>query len=393
MPVDILVPPLSQTMDTLTLLNWVKKPGDTVKKGETLFTVETDKATLEVESPASGTLYEIFAQEDSEIEVRSVIGRILTEGEAALKQEEEIARASTPTREQRSFKKSRPVREETQKASAIKPGRLFSSPRARRLAEERNLDLSQAVPSGPRGMIVERDLEALTPDRGEGKGIPLSSTRKVIAQRMMNSHLGTAPVSYLCEADATELVHLREQILADLPESAERPTYSDLFIRIACVALEKYPDLNATIENGEVLLHAGVHISLAVDTDRGLIVPVMRDAHRLPIQQITQKRKQLVKRAITGKCTPDELSGGTFTISNLGMMGIDFFTPIINQPQVAILAVGRIRQVPAVINGVVHMRHMVGLGITCDHRVIDGAPAARFLNEIQKILVNSKSIV
>jgi len=155
MPVDILVPPLSQTMDTLTLLNWVKKPGDTVKKGETLFTVETDKATLEVESPASGTLYEIFAQEDSEIEVRSVIGRILTEGEAALKQEEEIARASTPTREQRSFKKSRPVREETQKASAIKPGRLFSSPRARRLAEERNLDLSQAVPSGPRGMIVD----------------------------------------------------------------------------------------------------------------------------------------------------------------------------------------------------------------------------------------------
>jgi len=384
MPVDILIPPLSQTMDTLVLVEWLKKPGDAVKKGEMLFTVETDKATLEVESPASGTLYEVYAEPNSEIAVCSVIGKILTEGESApaVKPTQE----KVPIPEQK--KSSDAAKKESTPAILVIPSenRVFASPRARRLADLHHLDLAKATPSGPRGMIVERDLQPLHTQRKIGKAAPMSSTRRVISQRMMDSHLGTAPVTYLCEADASELVKYREKLISVVAPVSLRPTYTDLFIRIVCLALRSHPQLNATLEGDTLTLHERAHIALAVDTDRGLIVPVLKGADLLNLGEITRQRSTLVERALAGKCTPDELSGGTFTITNLGIMGIDIFTPIINPPQVAILAIGSIREMPATINGGIYIRQRIGLGVTCDHRAIDGAPAARFLNEVRLLV-------
>lgn len=385
MPIKIIVPPLSQTMETLTLLEWHKQPGEAVKKGEVLFSVETDKATQEVEAPASGTLYEVYAQPNDEVDVRSVIGTILAEGEkppdSAGKQEQE------KEDEQTSLPKKIPVKEAQPKDAGKEGGRLFASPRARRLAAEKGLDLSRAVPSGPRGMTVERDLQPLLEEKPSIEGASLSKIRRVTAQRMMDSHLGTAPVTYMCEADASGLVAWRERLLSELDDNAVRPTYTDLLVHITCRALQKHPALNATFDEGEYILHKELNIGLAVDTERGLMVPVLRGAQELDVTQIARARQRLVARAHSGAISPEELSGGTFTISNLGSSVVDFFTPIINPPQVAILAVGRIRQVPAVVNGGIHIRHVAGLGATCDHRVIDGAPAARFLDEIQDMMI------
>ena len=390
MPIEIIVPPLSQTMDTLILLEWHKQPGEAVQRGETLFSVETDKATQEVEAPASGTLYKVYAQPNEEVAVRSVIGTILAEGETPPESVEKQGKDSRLSSQEAKATKKTPSQEARTQKTGGERGRLFASPRARRLAAQNELDLSQAVPSGPRGMVVERDLQPLLKKKPSAKAVSLSSIRRVTSQRMLDSHLGTAPVTYMCEADASGLVAWRERLLEETNEGDMRLTYTDLLVYITCRALQKHPGLNATFKNGEYLVHEEINMGLAVDTDRGLIVPVLRGAQELDIAQIARARQRLVARARSGEISPEELSGGTFTISNLGSAGIDFFTPILNPPQVAILAIGRIRQVPLVVDGGVHVRHAVGLGATCDHRVIDGAPAARFLNEIQKMMIEAK---
>ncbi len=390
MPVDIIVPPLSQTMDTLILVQCLKQRGEVVIKGELLFSVETDKATLEVESPANGTLFAVYAKPQSEIKVRSVIGKILIPDEDPPTVGEKVDQNEVSKQLSSTIKRTPEKVEQSEKAS-LTEDRIFSSPRARRLAEHHHFEINELsiTGSGPRGMIVERDVQAVvgqidfSPERAEDRTeeIPQSNVRKIIAERMMYSHLNNAPVTYMCECDATHLVEYRKTFIEDNASVNYKPTFTDLFIKITCQLLQHHPLLNATFDNDQLKVYKSMHIALAVDTPRGLIVPVLKNAGKMNLMEISKNRGQLVDSALSGKSHPEDLSGGTFTISNLGTLGVDFFTPIINPPQVAILAIGRIREVPAVYNGKIQIRQLMGVGVTCDHRVIDGAPAARFLHD------------
>ncbi len=464
MTVDILVPPLSQTMDTLAIVEWLKKIGDPVTKGETILTVETDKATLEVESPTTGILSVILARAGEEVKVGSIIGSIAEPGEVL---EEGLPHMTYPQIQE---DQPSPLASEDSKLPFETTGpsgeplpserleRIFASPRARqvalqkgillaklkgtgsgpqhliverdvnayverqkstpriiplarRMAEASGVDLSKVIPSKPGATITKVDIEsslkeevsqpaptaipaadrpALTPIPPESapQPIPLTPTRKTIARRMLESHQVTAPVSYMREADATRLVKLRKRILEKLLEGTVDPTYTDFLIYMTCRVLSRHPALNANF-NGETLeIHQAVHMAVAVDTPRGLIVPVIREAGSKNVEEIARLRRDLVERALAGTVSPQELSGGTFTITNLGALGIDYFTPIINPPQVAILGVGRIREVPSVWKGKIRPRRRISLALTCDHRIIDGGPAARFLTDVCNLIEN-----
>jgi pyruvate dehydrogenase E2 component (dihydrolipoamide acetyltransferase) len=416
MPVDILVPPLSQTMDTLVIVDWLKQVGDPVVKGETLFRVETDKATLEVESPATGILRSISAVAGEEVKIKSIIGSIGEPGE-------ESGGAPSPKRVNRIFAsprarqlaQSRGIPLDELQGSGTGPQQLIVerdvhaylerqkagnkvTPLARRIAEGTGVDLSRVVPAKPGAAITKVDVEATlnaasrvpistTPAaQGSSQVVPLSPTRKTIARRMLESHLMTAPVSYLREVDATRLVRLRDHILQKLSGEDLHPTYTDFLVFITCRALAKHPALNATFDGETLEVFSAIHMALAVDTERGLMAPVMRDAGKMGVGEIARKRNELMDRVIRGTVSPEDLSGGTFTLTNLGTMGIDHFTPVINPPQVAVLGVGRIREVPAVHKAKIRIRHVMGLSLTCDHRCIDGAPAARFLIDVCNLI-------
>ena len=414
MATEVLVPPLGQTVDTVTLVTWYKNEGEVVAQDEPLFAIETDKATLDIESPASGVLQQVKAQAGDAVKVLSPIALILAPDEAS-------------TGEQVS-------------------GRMFISPRARRLAEEHGIPLTALQATGPEEAIVERDVRAyldaeaasaeketppITPVArrmaeeagldwhnliGSGPGgritrddvvgvlerapiepeplptpteinetlesIPLRSVRAVIAERMHQSATNTAQVTLTAEADATALVALRDQLIQD----EVGVSYNDLFLYILGRVLREHPRINVSLEGDTIKLWQRIHIGLAVDTERGLLVPVIRDVDQKGVLQLAEETRSLVERAQNGQCTPDELSGGTFTLTNLGMFGVDAFTPLINLPECGILGVGRIKRQPVMVGDKVVGRQMVWLSLTFDHRLVDGAPAARFLQRVVHVV-------
>jgi pyruvate dehydrogenase E2 component (dihydrolipoamide acetyltransferase) len=414
MAVNILVPPLSQTLDTLVIVEWKKQVGDPVVKGEALLTVETDKATLEVESPATGVLSGVYAGPGEEVKIKTVIGSIAEPGESvpAVKAIGPEGEPLPPERQKRIFASPRARQFAQLKGvslvelggSGTGPGHMIVerdvsaylerqeakpkvTPLARRMAEAAGVDLAQVMPSKPGETIKKADIEASL-QKSAAQAVGLTPIRKTIARRMLDSHLNTAPVTYMSEVDATRLVKLRKRILKRLPEGAVRPTFTDFIILITCRILARHPALNATFDGEALQVHESIHMALAVDTERGLIVPVIQDTGSKGLEEIARLRRDLVERVLDNTINPDELAGGTFTISNLGTLGIDHFTPIINPPQVAILGVGRIRKVPTVRKGKIRIRQVIGLALTCDHRLIDGAPAARFLSEVQNLIEN-----
>jgi pyruvate dehydrogenase E2 component (dihydrolipoamide acetyltransferase) len=276
------------------------------------------------------------------------------------------------------------------------------------MAEEASLDWRTLAGSGPRGQITREDVErALKVERESGREgtretaptpplplspalapgepleiIPLSGVRAVIAGRMAASHSQTAAVTLTAEADATALVELRRQLAAD----GVAVSYNDLFLFVLAKALTEHPRLNAWLEEDTIKVWPQIDIGLAVDTDRGLLVPVVRDVGHKGLAQLAAETAVLAARARAGKCTPDELTGSTFTLTNLGMFGVDAFTPIINLPECAILGVGRIKPRPAIVNGQVVERQLVWLSLTFDHRLVDGGPAARFLQRVVQLV-------
>jgi pyruvate dehydrogenase E2 component (dihydrolipoyllysine-residue acetyltransferase) len=426
MSVQVLAPPLGTTVDTVTLVAWYKHEGERVRAGEALFAVETDKATLDVEAPASGILREVTCTPGTQVHALDRIALIETkEGE---------------DRSQEGFPLSaEPV------TSGIAPGtsegdkrenkgavldRTFISPRAKRMAEAQNIEWKAIQGTGPEGAIVERDVTAhleslrrpsITPvaarvaeqagldwTRLEGTGvggrvtrddvqraataglaepestgtIPLTGVRGLIAERMQRSHRETARVTLTAEEDATAIVELRAKLIADGIEAS----YDDLFLFVLARALREHPRLNASLEGDKIHVWTRIDIGVAVDTERGLMVPVVRDVGGKGLEQIGIETRALVKGAREGTLPPASLRGGTFTLTNLGMFGIDGFTPIINLPECAILGVGRIAPRPAVVDGQVAVRQMVWLSLTFDHRLVDGAPAARFLQRIVQLI-------
>jgi len=393
---EVILPVLGETMNEGTIVEWLKKEGDAVERGEVLFMVETDKATLEMEAPAQGFLRQIVVPTGQTVPVLTVVGLITSTMDEPLEGAEEQG--------------GRGAGESTSAPPLPRtPARIFASPRARRLAREKGVDLTMVAGSGPDGRIVERDvvayLETLvlapplapTPPAPPALAeaveaiaeVPLTGVRAVIARRMGESHRTTAPVTLTTEADATAFVELRERLKAGLAaELGFDIGYNDLLIRLVAHALRQFPYMNARLD-GETIRHLReIHIALAVDTDRGLLAPVIRNADRKGVAEIAREVRGLAERARAGKALPDEVSGSTFTITNLGMHEIDAFTPIINLPEAAILGVGCIKARPAVVEGELCVRQTMWLSLTFDHRLVDGAPAARFLQRIKQLIEN-----
>jgi pyruvate dehydrogenase E2 component (dihydrolipoamide acetyltransferase) len=419
MATEITLPRLGQGMESGVIVRWLKQEGDSVSKGEPLYELDTDKVTQEVEAEVDGVLQKIVVAE-GEVDVGATIAVIETngaepasesnDGEEAKQAELEAASQpeATPAPEQEPPANAAPATEEgATEAPAATPraeaggGRLKASPLARRIARERGVDLASLTGTGPEGRILAEDVErapagaapaaAGTAARapvaapGEVEVIQLSSIRKTIARRL--SEAWTAPVFQLgVSADMTEVLALRETLVEQMAEGDAKPTVNDVFVKLAAAALVRHRPVNATFSGEEIQRHPAAHVGIAVAAPQGLVVPVVRDADRRTVQEIARARADLVGRARDNKLKLDDLQGGTFTISNLGMFGVEQFTAVLNPPQVAILAVGSVKDEAVVRDGQVVVRPIVNLVLTCDHRAIDGADGATFLQTLVSLV-------
>ena len=419
MAIEVLVPRLGWTMEEGVFVEWLKQDGETVLPGELVYRIEGDKALTEVESMDGGILRipPDSPAPGSVVPVGALLAYLVQPGERA--PFETAAGATTgqkvtKTEDQGSGAAAvaQPVTPVPASASVPVPvseREPTISPRALRVARELGVDWSQIKGSGRTGRIVEADVrgaataapattaapaaQARAPLSPTAARTPLSPVRRVIAERMAAGAHTPAPVTLNTEVDATELVRLREQLKLDGKAHAI-PSYTDLLAKITAHALLEHPALNVRLEGDELVAESAVHIGIAVDTPRGLLVAVVRDAHAKSLLQIAADSQPLIERTREGKAKADELRGSTFTITNLGMYDIDSFSPIINLPECAILGMGRItpKQVvtlrPGSIDEVdrVTVRRMLTLSLTFDHRLVDGAPAARFLQRVKQLV-------
>jgi pyruvate dehydrogenase E2 component (dihydrolipoamide acetyltransferase) len=413
MAIEVVMPRLGWNMEAGTVVEWLKHDGDRVSAGEYLFLVESDKATTEVESLDSGILRipENALRIGEELPVGTVLGYLVQEGEGIPSN----GGNGSVTSGTAAPAPSTPVASSA--APSQRGGMPAASPRAIRIAGELGVDWTKLTGTGGGGRIVERDVRAAAeqaPPGGTGlqpaetqvtnlpplatkpvsavaeAATPISTMRRIIGERMAQSVHTAAPVTLTTEADATPLVRLRDDLAGALMTTdTAMPSYNDLFARLVAVALREFPDLNASLVDGGIVRHDAVHLGMAVDTEKGLLVPVIRDAHAKSVQAIAVESARLIGQARAGKASLDDLKGGTFTITNLGMYEIDAFTPIINLPECAILGIGRIVARPVVVDEeteTVAVRKMVALSLTFDHRVVDGAPAARFLKRVKQFV-------
>jgi len=407
MAIEINVPRLGWSMEEGTFIEWLKREGEAVQAGEPLFAIEGDKAIQEVEAIGSGILrISPAAPENGEVVKVGVTLAFLVgpeEGDpfqtalsktagAIPRKPEQTAKAWTSERQNGDSAdddcSSPPAFEHVSKdAERSYAKRPRISPRAARIAAELGIDWKRLVGSGRTGRIRERDVRAAAatkpktlksaPDVGTA---PQPTFRRTIAARMAEGAHATAPVTLTTTADATNLVSLRAQFKAAVKSTDELvPNYTDLVAKLAARALMEHPALNQQWIDGRIVAPEGIHIAIAVDTPAGLLAPVLRDVLTLGLRDIAARTRDLKTRALAGRLESPELGGGTFTISNLGAFGIDAFTPIINVPQCAILGLGRIERRPAVVGEQIVPREMITLSLTFDHRIVDGAPAARFL--------------
>jgi pyruvate dehydrogenase E2 component (dihydrolipoamide acetyltransferase) len=381
MATDVVVPPLGTTVETLTFVQWYRREGEPVEKDEPLFAVETDKATLDVEAPAAGILRQVSVVPGEAVAVLSRIAVIAAPGEV-LAAPEPVGPA---------FQPAEPAHPQGQAGKPappdpVPPDRRFSSPRARRLAETGGLEWRGLAGTGPEGAVVERDVRtALAAREGDrvaaARAVAIAGPRAMVAARMLASATTTAAVTLATETDAAGLVEWRRRLAAE----GVAASYNDLLLAILGRALPQHPALNAWLEAGEVRRAERVHVGLAVDGERGLLVPVVRDVDRKGVPELAAETAALVEAARQGRL-PAAAQGGTFTLTNLGMFGIDAFTPLINLPECAILGVGRIRLQPAVVGDTIQIRPQVWLSLTFDHRLVDGGPAARFLQRVAQLV-------
>jgi pyruvate dehydrogenase E2 component (dihydrolipoyllysine-residue acetyltransferase) len=399
-PVEL--PKLGNTVEECLLTRWVKRKGDTVSEGEVVAEIETDKTNFEITAPVAGTVLETFFEEGALVPVFAnlfVIGRA-GESVAAFRpqgagapavQAEETAVAGSGLRTPDSGPEAR--RPQPEAHQSVSPW----SPRARRFAAERGLEAASIVGSGPGGRVLEDDVRRVLienqsrPSSLAPSAKGASGFRDTIARRMRESLASTAQYTMNASADATGLLALRARIKKS--ENLPDININDLVTFCTIRALVEVPDLNAEYINGKIVKHSEVHLGFACDTPRGLMVPVIRNADQLPAGELAICIKDLTIGAVQGTISPNQLSGATFTISNLGGLGIESFTPLINPPQVAILGVGAIELKPIRRNGTVEFLDAIGLSLTCDHQVIDGAPGARFLQVLKEKIASVESLL
>ena len=414
MATDVKLPRLGQGMESGVIVRWLKSEGEPVAKGEPLYELDTDKVTQEVESELDGVLTKIVVPE-GDVEVGATVAVIESDGASGAPPE---ASAESPAEAQREAPAEDspadgaevpvPAAEPAPAAAppaadgrtAAAPARLKASPLARRMARERGVDLASLQGTGPEGRILADDVEraasgAATPaaastapsalPAGEVETVPLTSIRKTIARRLTEAW--SAPVFQLgVSADMTEVLALREQLVERLAEGDSKPTVNDVLVKLAGAALVRHNPVNATFTGEEIQRHPSAHVGIAVAAPQGLVVPVIRDADRRTVQEIARARADLVGRARDSKLTLQDMEGGTFTISNLGMFGVEQFTAVLNPPQVAILAVGAVKDEPVVTDGELDIAPIVRMMLTCDHRAIDGADGAQFLQTLVALI-------
>jgi len=416
------MPALGMAQDTGKLIRWLKREGHQVKQGEPLMEVETDKVTLEIEAPASGILANVTAREGEDIPVAQVIALILAPGESApaptrSAQSQPAAASTRPRSISASPVALRAAHEHQVDLAAIQPangdriskadvlayaqslgsparpgdgaGIILASPKARRLAAERGLAIADMRGSGPGGAVLAADVpaSALPPAR---EPTELSTVWRVMADRMTQSWT-SVPHFYLTrEVDASRMATWRE--LAQ-KQAEHKITYTDLLVKAVAAALEEHPRLNAAWINNTIQTNTEINVGLAVAVEEGLLVPVIHNANQLAVSAIAARRKELVTRAADGKLRLDDIQGGTFTISNLGMHGVDAFNAIVNPPQAAILAVGRIADRVVAVGGQPAVRPTMIMSLSCDHRVVDGARGAQFLDRLASLLEEPMALI
>ena len=409
---------LSPTMEEGQLVQWLKNEGDTIAIGDVLAEVETDKATMELVARGDGVLRKIFLNAGGTAEVGAVIGVIAMEDEdisdisgasgggapAAPSVEEPV---SIP--EPDPVKKTDPIVAAEPAALASERGRIKASPVARRLAEQMGVDISQIAGSGPGGRVVKRDIEAAkdsqsappsrpaaptwAPDETEYEDLQTSQMRKTIAKRLITS-IGPVPTFYLTvDVDMARAMEARKSINSMLENEGVKVSINDIVLKAVAGALRQHPNCNAQWHDGFIRRFRAVHIGVAVAVEDGLITPVVKHAHLKGITQIGSEVKELAGRARDKKLMPEEYTGATFSVSNLGMFGIHEFTAIINPPEAGILAVGGIEQTPVVEDGEVVVRPRMRITMSCDHRVIDGAQGSRFLQTLKGMLEEPTAIL
>jgi pyruvate dehydrogenase E2 component (dihydrolipoamide acetyltransferase) len=442
---NVIMPKMGDAMEEGTLLRWLKQVGDEIAVGDPLAEIETDKVSLEIEATESGVLSKTYVEEGATVPIGTPIAAIGEESaevaasappaEAAAEaapaepapaaEAEPVAAASGANgRAAADVPASVPVQAAPVGATAGSGERLRASPLVKRLAAEHGIDLSSVTGTGPGGRIVRDDIAALltgaprvspAPDQtavpapaqapavalaptpgpsGRPAGVPreLSKIRRTTGRRMAESKAAAPHFYVTSEVDMAPAAALREQINAQAPDDAAKVSFNDLIIKAAALALREYPNLNASLENDQLVEHPNIDINVAVAIEGGLIAPFVPDADQKGLITIARMTKDLVGRARNGGLTPDEYQGGTFTVSNLGMFDVGEFVAIINPPQAAILAIGSIHDVPVVEDGEIVPGKRMNITLSADHRVTDGAEVARYLQAVKRYLENPLTI-
>lgn len=426
----IIMPKQGLQMTEGTITKWLVKEGDKVEIGQPLFEMETDKNTIQIDSTAAGEVLKLVAKEDETVPITETIAIVGKKGEdfsdllPKKKEEKKPEPAPAPAAPAAPAVKSAPAADDTTPI-ALEGGRIFVTPRAKMTAERKSIDYKTVKGTGPSGLIIEKDVlaaaavkaspvaKAIAARKGvsittvtgtgengkivkhdilsgdanlsrEDKVIPISGMRKVIADNMMNSVQSMAHAYHKVAVDMSEAKLIR----AAFKKAEKKVSFNDIIIMALGRALQEHPRMNAWVEDGKITEKGSVNVGIAVAVDNGLIVPTVRDVQNMTIGEIHDESARLIAKTKAGGLKKEEYSGATFTVSNLGMFGIDEFTAIVNPPQVGILAVGSMTDTPVVRDGQIVIRPMMNLVLTYDHRVIDGAPAAQFLSRVKDLLEN-----
>jgi len=396
--VEVVMPKFGLTMTEGTILKWFISEGDTIKAGEAVFEVETEKVLYEVEAAADGTIAKLLYPLEAVVTVGLPVAVIAEAGEDIAEIASKYAAAPAAQAAAPQAAPAAATGAAAAPAADKKRGRVPVTPAARKLAKEHAIDLACITGSGPRGRITREDVQKVI-DTGDqtasaaaaptapAEAIPLRGMRKVIAERMHQSLQASAQLTITTEVDVTQLIDRRQEVRQEF-----NVTFTDFILQACAHALKQHRRMNAALDGMTIQVHNQIHVGLAVALDEGLIVPVVRDADKKSLKDIAEESKALAEKARAGQLKLEEVSGGTFTVSNLGMFGVDAFTPIINAPQSGILGVGRILEKPVIYRGEITKRSMMVLSLTFDHRVIDGAPAGAFLQTVADLLAHGNRI-
>lgn len=389
MAYQILMPQLGLTMEEGLVGEWYKKEGDEVKNGDVLLAIETDKLSSEVVCEHDGVLLKIVAQEGEDVPVKGILGYIGQPGEAIDETAPQANIADIP---------AAPIPEPAPSSETTETERLRVSPLARKVAADLGVELTGIQGSGTSGRITQRDVlqanvrqQAAMAQKGEDTVLKMSSMRKVVAQRMLQSHTEIPPVTQVTKVDVTELMQLRQVIL---DQCGKKYSVNDIILTATAKVLKAHPEILVSYGEDQIIQHSHVNLGMAVALDGGLIVPVIRNADLLSLDGISAAAKDLAVRAKNNQLLPEEYKGSTFSITNLGMFGVEVFTPIINQPDAAILGVGSIdNELQMHEDETIHNHKVLRLSLTYDHRILDGAVAAKFSADLKDMLEKPMQII